>query len=64
MYEYRMQVIRMVDHLVVVIKGYELNGQPAPKTARMYTISSDALDEGGFVEFLGQLQRVVAESEG
>lgn len=60
---YRIQIEPMLGcTLIVVTELSDFRGRMTADS-KMYTIDSDIGAHGGFVELLGELQRLIAESQ-
>jgi hypothetical protein len=60
---YRIQVEPLLGATLVVITKIEVFRERSTHSTRLYTLEGD-FDHGGLTELLGELQRVVGESEG
>lgn len=60
---YRIQIEELLDNTLVVVTQIDAYGGRSTHTTRLWTLAG-RFDHGGLVELLGELQRIMGESEG
>jgi hypothetical protein len=60
---YRIQIEPLLGAIIVVVSELDQFRGVTRTATKMYTLDAEVAEHGGFVEILGELQRLVAESQ-
>jgi hypothetical protein len=61
---YRIQIESLLDAVICVVTTYEEYGRTMHSRSRLYTLGADEYKSPDLVEILGELQRMIGESQG
>jgi hypothetical protein len=61
---YRIQIEPIMGCTLIIVSKFDGFGGRLSSTTKMYTIDEDDVDARDIVEVLGQLQRLIGESQG